>query len=63
MARPDRPNAQCRRHPRFPTDDCPFCEARIARAEDARSGLWDVDEDVRGAEERYEREIERFFDG
>jgi hypothetical protein len=42
---------RCPTHPRFAVDDCPACEALIARAE------WDHDvpADERAAERRYER--------
>jgi hypothetical protein len=31
------PTDRCPTHPRFPVDDCPYCEARIARRELAES--------------------------
>jgi hypothetical protein len=47
----------CPSHPAYPLDKCPRCAALIERTEDARSGLWAVDEDSRADEDRYERHV------
>jgi hypothetical protein len=47
----------CPSHPAYPLDKCPRCAVLIERAEDARSGLWAVDEDSYADEDRYERHV------
>jgi hypothetical protein len=47
----------CPSHPAYPLDKCPRCAVLIERAEDARSGLWAVDEDSHADEDRYERHV------
>jgi hypothetical protein len=52
---------RCARHPWFATDSCPFCEARIERAEDAREGHFDAPD--RADEVRYERWLDEIGGG
>jgi hypothetical protein len=47
------PTDRCPTHPRFPVDDCPFCEAKIARQELNESDPPDDGGTI--AEARYER--------
>lgn len=53
----------CPSHPGHPAERCPRCEVAIARAEDARSGLWDPPDDVGRGEREYERFLERQGEG